>query len=365
MTEGSRGSARLAVVIAGGGTGGHLYPGLAVARELLRQRADAVITFAGTARGLEARVIPPTGFALDLIRSAGLKGKSIGTRLRGVMTLLPSFADAWNLISRRRPSVVVGVGGYSSGPVVMVAALRGIPTMVLEQNAVPGLTNRLLARVVKRAAVTYEETARYFGGRAFVTGNPVRAEFFDAADRASGTERRMLVLGGSQGAHAVNLAMVRAAASIKARVPNLAIVHQTGGRDLDQVREGYARAGVDARAEAFLDPVAPEVLAVDLIVSRAGATTLAELAAAGCPAVLIPFPAATDDHQRKNADVLVQAGAAVVVDETMLTPPALADAIVSLLDDPARLVRMQTAMRAFARPTAATDIARRIQELAS
>src|SRR5262245_28777928 len=206
MTEGARGSARLAVVIAGGGTGGHLYPGLAVARELVRQRPDAVITFAGTARGIEARVIPPSGFALDLIRSAGLKGKSMGTRLRGALTLVPSFADAWNLVSRRRPSVVVGVGGYSSGPVVMVAALRGILTMVLEQNAVPGLTNRLLARVVKRAAVTYDETARYFGGRAFVAGNPVRAEFFGAPERGSeaGSEPRMLVLGGSQGAHAVN-----------------------------------------------------------------------------------------------------------------------------------------------------------------
>ena len=169
------------VVIAGGGTGGHLYPGIAVARELLSRRPDAAISFAGTARGLEARVIPREGFALDLIRSGGLKGKSLADRARGAGLVPLGAIDAWRVVSRRRPDLVIGVGGYSSGPVVLVAALRGIPTMLLEQNAVPGLTNRLLARFVRAAAVAFEPTRRFFGAKAFVSGNPVRPEFFGAA----------------------------------------------------------------------------------------------------------------------------------------------------------------------------------------
>src|SRR6187401_1432240 len=199
-------SRRLTVVIAGGGTGGHLYPGIAVARELLRQRPDATVSFAGTSRGLEARVIPREGLELDVIRSAGLKGKSWSARLRGAFLLLPSAIDAWRVLSRRAPSVVIGVGGYSSGPVVLLAAMRGIPTMVLEQNAVPGLTNRWLAHVVKAAAVTYDETRRFFGERGFVAGNPVREEFFRAGRQTARSRvgARVLVLGGSQGAHVIN-----------------------------------------------------------------------------------------------------------------------------------------------------------------
>src|SRR3954452_4556329 len=168
----------LRVVIAGGGTGGHLYPGIAVARELLVRRPDAQISFAGTAKGIESRVIPREGFALDVIRSGGLKGKAIADRARGAMLLPLSLADAWSVVSARQPDLVIGVGGYSSGPVVLIAALRGTATMLLEQNAVPGLTNRLLARVVKAAAVTYEQSREFFGSKAFVSGNPVRAEFF-------------------------------------------------------------------------------------------------------------------------------------------------------------------------------------------
>ena len=357
----------LAVVIAGGGTGGHLYPGIAVAREVLRQRPDAVVTFAGTERGLEARVIPQEGFPLDFIRSAGLKGKSFSARARGAAMLVPSFIDAWRVLSARRPSVVVGVGGYSSGPVVLLAALRRIPTMVLEQNAVPGLTNRLLARVVRAAAVTYDQTTTYFGRAGFVTGNPVRAEFFGAAVEPGPARRRtrVLVLGGSQGAHAVNVAVADAAQALFARVPDLVLVHQTGSRDLQTVRDGYRRDGLAARAEAFLDPVAPEVLGADLVVCRAGATTLAELAAAGRPAVLVPLPTATDDHQRKNAEVLVRAGAAVMVEERHASAAHLSDTIATLLDDTARLDAMAQAMRHFARPDAAFRIVTRMLEVAS
>jgi UDP-N-acetylglucosamine--N-acetylmuramyl-(pentapeptide) pyrophosphoryl-undecaprenol N-acetylglucosamine transferase len=357
----------LAVVIAGGGTGGHLYPGIAVAREILRREPDARVTFAGTSRGLEARVIPKEGFDLDTIRSAGLKGKSMASRLRGASLLMPGVLDAWRIVSRRKPDVVIGVGGYSSGPVVLMAALRGVPTVVLEQNAVPGLTNRLLARWVRAAAVTYDETATYFRGKGFISGNPVRAEFFEPGSRLQGARSkfgRVLVLGGSQGAHAINVAMVAAAPELVRQHVGLEIVHQTGERDLAVVREAYASAGVPARTESFLDAVASEMTAADLVVGRAGATTLAELAAAGRPAVLIPFPAAADDHQRKNARVLVRAGAAEMVDEAELSGERLAAVVSRLLGDSARRGAMSESMRGFARPDAATRIVDRVLELA-
>ncbi len=353
------------MVIAGGGTGGHLYPGIAVAHEIARRMPGARVTFAGTAQGLEARAVPREGFELDVIRSSGLKGKSLVSRLRGAALLAPGLWDAWRIISRRRPDVVIGVGGYSSGPVVLMAAARRRPTLVLEQNAVPGLTNRLLARVVDAAAVSYKDTLRFFGGRGIVAGNPVRKEFF-ASQPAAGemAPPRVLILGGSQGAHAINVAAVAAAADMARGTSGLEIVHQTGVRDELWVREQYAAAGVRARAERFLDPVVPEVMSADVVICRAGATTLAELAAACRPAVLIPFPAATDDHQRKNAQVFADAGAAVVIDERDLTAGRLAAVTRDLLADHARRDRMATAMRGLARPDAARRIVDCVLELA-
>ena len=358
----------MTVVIAGGGTGGHLYPGIAVARELLRRMPDAVVTFAGTARGIESRVVPREGFTLDVIRSAGLKGTSPVALLRGLALLPLGGVDAWRILSRRRPALVIGVGGYSSGPVVLAAAARGIPTMLLEQNAVPGLTNRLLSRVVSAAAVTFESTVAFFGRRGFVSGNPVRPEFL-----ASGAEpdeprgRRppgILIFGGSQGAHAINMAMVEAAPRLAAHRGGMAITHQTGERDLDLVRDGYRQAGLDARVEPFLYEMDREMSAADLLVCRAGATTIAEFTAAGKPAVLIPLPTAADDHQRKNAEVLAAAGAAELIEQKDLTGAALADRIVALATDGARRNAMATAAHRFARPDAARVIVDRALELA-
>ena len=355
------------MVIAGGGTGGHLYPGVAVARELLRRQPDAHVTFAGTARGLEATVVPKEGFELDVIRSAGLKGRSIVSVMRGLALVPVSFADAWALLSRRRPHAVIGLGGYSSGPVVMMAALRGIPTMLLEQNFVPGLTNRRLARVVRAAALTYDDVNNYFGRKAFVTGNPVRPEFFTKIHTSQlsilNARRRLLVLGGSQGSHALNVACVAASAELGRRHPGLEVVHQTGQRELAAVREGYERAGIGARAESFLDGVADEMTGADLVICRAGATTLAELATVGRPAVLVPLPTAADDHQRKNAEVLVNAGAAVMLEEKDLNPGTLADLVAELLNDGDRRARMSAAMRTLARPDAAARIVDRLLEL--
>jgi UDP-N-acetylglucosamine--N-acetylmuramyl-(pentapeptide) pyrophosphoryl-undecaprenol N-acetylglucosamine transferase len=274
--------------------------------------------------------------------------------------------DAWQIISRRSPGLVIGVGGYSSGPVVLAAALRGIPTLLLEQNAVPGLTNRLLARIVSAAAVTFESTASYFGRRAIVAGNPVRPEF--VADNLAPGIRvpgppRILIVGGSQGSHAINVAMVEAAPKLAAHFGGLAITHQTGERDLELVSDGYSRAGIQARVEPFLYAMDREVKEADLVVCRAGATTLAELTAAGRPAILIPLPMATDDHQRKNAEVLAAAGAAEVVEQANLGGGALAERLTTLIADPARLSEMSAAARRLARPDAAMVIADKAMEL--
>jgi UDP-N-acetylglucosamine--N-acetylmuramyl-(pentapeptide) pyrophosphoryl-undecaprenol N-acetylglucosamine transferase len=354
------------IVIAGGGTGGHLFPGIAVARELLRRHPDAVITFAGTARGIESRVIPREGFQLDLLRSAGLKATSIAGRIRGLLLLPVSAWDAWSILSRRSPDLVIGVGGYSSGPVVLFAALRGIPTLLLEQNAVPGLTNRLLARAVSAAAVTFESTAGYFGRRAIVAGNPVRPEFLSehhgpAARTAA--PPRVLIFGGSQGAHAINVAMVEAAAQLALHPGGLAITHQTGERDLELVRDGYRRAGLEARVEPFLFAMAREINAADLVVCRAGATTIAELTAAARPSLLVPLPTAADDHQRKNAEVLAAAGAAEILEQKDLGGAVLAARVAALVADSRRLADMSAAARRLARPDAARVIADKALEL--
>jgi UDP-N-acetylglucosamine--N-acetylmuramyl-(pentapeptide) pyrophosphoryl-undecaprenol N-acetylglucosamine transferase len=330
-----------------------------------------VVTFAGTARGLEARVVPHEGFALDLIRSGGLKGKSPIALAQGVGLLPLSGIDAWRVLTRRAPDLVIGLGGYSSGPIVLLAALRGIPTLLMEQNAVPGLTNRLLARVVGAAAVTYPSTLACFGGKGFVSGNPVRPEFFRAgetsptdASSAPDGVRRVLVFGGSQGAHAINVAMVEAAPDLAAASFPLRVTHQTGERDLGMVRDAYRRAGLEGRVEPFLYSMDREMSDADLVVCRAGATTLAEIAAAGRPAILIPLPTATDDHQRRNADVLARAGAAEVVDQRDLGGRALAALITALAADPVRRARMAGLVRQLARPDAASAIVDRALALA-
>jgi UDP-N-acetylglucosamine--N-acetylmuramyl-(pentapeptide) pyrophosphoryl-undecaprenol N-acetylglucosamine transferase len=364
------------VVIAGGGTGGHLYPGIAVARELIARNPSATITFAGTAHGIEARVLPREGFALDVIRSGGLKGKSLLQRLRGAALVPLGLVDAARILSARQPDLVIGVGGYSSGPVVLAAAVRGIPTMVLEQNAVPGLTNRLLARLVRAAAVTFESSVAYFGSKAFVSGNPVRPEFLaeveptgesGANDEPTGNAvnavSRVLVFGGSQGAHAINLAMVEAAPQLAAGGSHLRLAHQTGERDVEMVRAGYERAGLAADVQPFFFDMGRRLRQADLIVCRAGATTLAEVTAAGKPAILIPLPTATDDHQRRNAEALQAAGAARLLAQAEASGTVLAREIAALVADGAARARMGRAARALARPDAAKVIVDRALEL--
>jgi UDP-N-acetylglucosamine--N-acetylmuramyl-(pentapeptide) pyrophosphoryl-undecaprenol N-acetylglucosamine transferase len=369
----SLGTGRLRVVIAGGGTGGHLYPGIAIARELLSRRPDTLVSFAGTARGIETRVVPREGFPLDLLRSAGLKGRSPAAVARGVALLPLGLADAWGIISRRKPDLVIGVGGYSSGPVVVVASLRGIPTLLAEQNAVPGLTNRMLARWVSAAAVTFDSTVSFFGRRGFVAGNPVRPEFFERdlppqggrhAEGNHAERARVLIFGGSQGAHAINVAMVEAAPQLAAD-GGVEVTHQTGERDVELVRRAYADAGLAARVEPFLYAMDREMKQADVIVSRAGSTSIAELTAVGRAAILIPLPTATDDHQTKNAEVLARAGAAEMLAQKDLTGGVLAGRILALARDPTRRAEIAASARRLARPDAARVIVDRALQLVS
>ena len=359
------------VVMAAGGTGGHVYPGIAVAREVVAREPDAIVSFVGTARGIESRVVPREGFDLDLLRSAGLKGKSIADGVRAAALIPLGLLDAWHIVSKRRPDIVIGVGGYSSGPIVLVAALRRVKTMVISPDAVPGMANRLLAPFVDAAAVNFESSAAYFGSKAFVSGHPIRPEFLAAvgSSQESGCDdqtsvTRVLVFGGSQGAHAINVAMVEAATRLAAGHPHLRLTHQTGERDVEMVRGGYRAAGFQADVEPFLYDMGRQLGQADLVVCRAGATTLAELTAAGKAAILIPLPTAADDHQRKNAEALAARGAAEVLLQRDMTGESLAARLLALAGDRERRHRMAAAAKSLARPDAAKVIVDRALELA-
>jgi UDP-N-acetylglucosamine--N-acetylmuramyl-(pentapeptide) pyrophosphoryl-undecaprenol N-acetylglucosamine transferase len=351
--------------MSGAGTGGHLYPGIAVAQELRRRHPSSRVVFAGTGRALEVRVLREQGFEHRRVRSAGLKGKSLGGLIGGLSMLPLSAWDAWRLVARVAPHLVIGLGGYSSGAVVLSAALRRVPTLLLEQNAMPGITNRLLARVVTAAAVSHEVALPHFRGKGFVSGNPVRSAFFEAGSTPpppySGVH--LLVLGGSQGAHAINVAMMAAAPTLAAVSPSMRVTHQTGERDHGEVSRCYEQVGLTARVEPFLDEMASALRAADVVVCRAGATTLAELAAVGRPALLVPLPGAADGHQRLNADVLVRGGAAEVMPQEEVTGETLAERVLGLAADDARRVQMAAAARALARPDAAQVIVDRAEQL--
>lgn len=343
-------------ILAGGGTGGHVIPAIAIAQELQR-RYNAECLFIGTARGLENRLVPNAGYPLKLVQVGALNRVSLATRLKTIFDLPRSIFTAAGIINEFHPDVVIGVGGYASGPAMLAAILKHIPRVAFEPNVVPGFANRVVAHFVSAAAVHFKETADYFRNPS-VTGVPVRPAFFQISrkpyDPASPT---LLVFGGSQGARAINQAMIRSLPKLKQRVPGLHIIHQTGERDYQTVQAAYALAGVVAEVQKFIDDMPAFFARADLVLSRSGASTVAEIAAAGKPAVFVPFPLAADDHQRRNAEALERQGAAVVVEETKLDEVWLVDTISALLEDPARLRSMGDAARAMAHPNAATDIA--------
>jgi UDP-N-acetylglucosamine--N-acetylmuramyl-(pentapeptide) pyrophosphoryl-undecaprenol N-acetylglucosamine transferase len=355
------------VLIAAGGTGGHIYPGIAVAQEIMRRAPASKVRFVGTARGLETRLVPQAGFELSLIDSAGLKNVRLVARMKSLAVLPKSFLSAWNVIRQFQPDVVVGAGGYVSGPVVMMAALTNRPTLVMESNALPGLTNRVLARFVDRAAVSFEQALPYFRGKGTVTGNPVRREFFEIpAKKREDGKFSLLVFGGSQGAHAINEAMIEALPNLEHVPTLLRIKHQTGAADLEKVRSAYLTNGWGERADvrSYIDNMVADFAEADLVICRAGATTTAELIAAGKASIMIPFPFAADDHQRKNAEALQAAGAATVILQQDLSGERLAKEISDLAQAPERVGRMEEASRKLAHGDAAASAVELIKELA-
>jgi UDP-N-acetylglucosamine--N-acetylmuramyl-(pentapeptide) pyrophosphoryl-undecaprenol N-acetylglucosamine transferase len=356
-------NAALRILVAAGGSGGHFYPALAVVNALQARQPDAEVAFAATRRGLEGKLAAQAGFPVAMVRVQPLRGGSLWRRLKSVAVLPVAAIDAWRLLSRFRPDVVMGVGGYLSGPLLAMASLRRIPTLVVEPNVTPGMANRWLARFVDAAAVTWEETMAAFGQKAFLSGNPVRSEITRVPDAVPADSLAVLLVGGSQGARALNEAMVAALPLLEPHADRLRITHQTGPADLEMVRSAYEGSSISARVEPYLDAMAGEYAAHDLVICRAGATTCAELTAAGRAAIMVPLPAA-GGHQRHNAEALERARAALMIEQADLTPEHLTRTLLDLLDSPRRRAEMARQARSLARPDAARVIVDRLLELA-
>jgi UDP-N-acetylglucosamine--N-acetylmuramyl-(pentapeptide) pyrophosphoryl-undecaprenol N-acetylglucosamine transferase len=355
------------MIIAGGGTGGHLFPGIAVAQAFLAHNLDNQVLFVNAGRPLEVSVLNRLGWPFETIPIEGLKGRGIWNQLRAAVKIPWAVWRSIRIIQSFSPHMVIGVGGYSAGPVVLAAWIMRLPTALHEQNQLPGLTNRLLRRIVDRIYLTFDDPDRRFAAhKTLITGNPVRDEFImlgggaEAAKMAD--EFHLLILGGSQGAHAINQGMVDAAARL-AELPGLHVVHQTGHEDETWVAEAYRMAGVPATVRPFFDDMAERYRQADLVVCRAGATTVAEITVLGRAAIFVPFPFAADDHQTRNAQALVDAGAAQMIRQAALTGGVLTDAIEACMRDRARLSAMAAKALSMGRPEAALNIVRDIYEL--
>ena len=351
------------VIVAGGGTGGHLFPGIAVVEELRRRNPKLEVLFVGTERGIESRVVPGMGEKLETLDVTPLKGRTFAQLLGSLVKLPSAWGRAVSILRQHRPDLVLGVGGYASGPMLVAAATLGIKTALLEQNAHVGLTNRVLSKVVGRAYLSFDETAPLFGEAARVVGNPVRRAFVEASRRAmldprgfDARARRILVIGGSQGAKRLNEIVPDALARLGLAERGVEVVHQTGPAMRDAVAARYEALGVKAEVIPFIDDVARAYGSASFVICRAGASTLAELAAIGRPAILVPFPFAADDHQAKNAESFERAGAAVCLRESALDAGRLATEARALLEDPERRRSMASAMRERGRPDAAATI---------
>ena len=350
------------ILVAAGGTGGHLYPGIAVADELVRRDPALRVVFAGTPRGLESRIVPRAGYGLELLPILPLNGVGLGRTLLGLLALPLGLVRAFGLVRRLRPAAVLGVGGYAGGPVALVAAALGVRTVILEPNAKPGFTNRVLRPFVDAAACAWEDARAFYGQKGVLTGNPVRGGFATLPAKAGGPVKTVLVFGGSQGSRVLNEAMTAALPHLPGP-DRLRLVHQTGPAQRDGVAAAYAHAAREAEVVAYLDDMEGRFAAADLVVSRSGATTCAELQAAGKAAVLVPFARAADDHQRVNAKAMEAKGAAAVVEEKDLSGESLARAMGGLLQDEARLRDMGRSARAMSRPDAAARVADLLEAL--
>jgi UDP-N-acetylglucosamine--N-acetylmuramyl-(pentapeptide) pyrophosphoryl-undecaprenol N-acetylglucosamine transferase len=348
------------VLVAGGGTGGHVFPGIALAEEVVTRHPGNDVVFAGTARGLEARIVPEAGFPIELIEVKGLKGKGLLGALLNLLLLPRAFLQSWRILRRWRPDMVVGVGGYASGPVVLMAWLLRIPTAVQEQNAVAGFTNRMLGKVVKAAFTAFPEAAANFPRRkVHQLGNPIRRRLVEnfMHPAVPHDRPRLLVFGGSQGAHALNMRVLEALPHLADLRGSIRITHQTGAKDREYVEKGYQACGFAPEVREFISDMSAAYAETDLVVCRAGATTLAELTVCKKPSILVPFPAAADNHQVINARSLVDAGAAVMIEERDLTGELLAAEIRAILANPERRERMASAAGNLGSPAAAKEIA--------
>jgi UDP-N-acetylglucosamine--N-acetylmuramyl-(pentapeptide) pyrophosphoryl-undecaprenol N-acetylglucosamine transferase len=365
------------LLVAGGGTGGHLFPGIALADEVRRRGASEVL-FVGTRRGIEIRAVPAAGYALETLEVTGLKRMGLLGTLRGLVRVPLALLRSYAILRRFRPDIVVGVGGYASGPMVLAAALTGYPTAIQEQNSVPGITNRILGYLVRSVFIAFDEAVRCFPARKVERlGNPVRRAIVAALEGAmtegampappSDGKFRILVVGGSQGARAVSDLVIGAAPILSNQNVDFSLVHQTGSADFERIQARYRELGLQSRVQvqAFIDDMVSAYGAADLVIGRAGALTLAELAIVGKPAVLVPLPTAADDHQTKNAAHFAEVGAALVLDQRTSRPEDLAATIAALAKDRGKQLAMASAMRALARPRAAEAIVDRLQALAT
>ncbi|MBM4338620.1 MAG: undecaprenyldiphospho-muramoylpentapeptide beta-N-acetylglucosaminyltransferase [Deltaproteobacteria bacterium] len=345
-------------VIAGGGTGGHLFPGMAVAETFMEREPGNEVLFIGTERGIEARVLAGGKFPLKMIHAMPIKGRSITGKLRALWSLPKSVGEALNILKEFQPQIVLGVGGYASGPAVLAASLLRIKRAIHEQNVISGMTNRILKRLSQRIFVSFEETKRYFpGGKTVVTGNPIRKEIIaSGASREKGDRFTVLVFGGSAGAHRINMAMLEALDSLKGLKPSLRFIHQTGKEDFDPVSKGYEEKGFEAEVAPFIDEMARSYRRADLVVCRSGASTVAELAVCGKASILIPYPYAAHQHQLINAQKLVDRGAAKMIRDDELRGPLLSETIRHFFDHPEEREKMEEAIRKIGRPKAAEEI---------
>ena len=331
----------MTIIIAAGGTGGHLYPAIALAREFLRRDSSTKILFIGTSRGVESRVLAHEGFELALITAKPVMGKGLLDVVQAMLSLPVGMWQSWQVLRRRRADLVIGVGGYTSPTVLVAAALMGIPRVILEPNAYPGLANKVVGPLAQRVFLAFESAAMFFDPRnAQVVGTPIRREFLWQESESQGTVkgngRHLLIFGGSQGAQAINSAVLEALPLLMARVPTLTITHQTGEGDYERVREGYRALGISANVVSFLYDMPTALRTADVVVARAGAMTIAELTACGKPAILIPLPTAIYDHQMKNARAMEGAGGAVVLPQSDLTGARLSEMVDTIVTDSKR-----------------------------
>lgn len=360
---------QIRVVIAGGGTGGHLFPAIAVADQLRSIDSTCKILFIGSQQGLESQVVPKAGYDLELLLVGKLKGTKLSASLKTFAGLPFAVISAFKLLLHFKADVVVGVGGYASGPVALAAFLLNKPILLLEQNTIPGMTNRILSHISTRIAVSFKSTVDFFPKECAIRlGNPVRQAVISARRNVctdKKNSKHLLILGGSQGAHRINELVVSVSKELFEKLPMLSIMHQTGKQDFEWVQNHYETHKMSAKAEPFVDDMAGAYAKADLVLSRSGATTVAELGVVGVPALFIPFPFAADDHQFYNAKEMVEAKAAVMVRQEETNSEMLLALLIELLGDDQRLKKMGKAMLTCGRPDAALDIAKLIIDLAS